>query len=64
MFILLDLYTFIRASCCVGRGPSELLWPGAFNAVKTALFMATTCEIDNPTGIVVLAFSTSEITAA
>jgi hypothetical protein len=34
MFNFIDIYIFILVSGCVGRGPSVLLWPGAYNAVK------------------------------
>jgi len=37
MFNFIDIYSFITVSICVGRGPSALLWPGAYNAVKTAM---------------------------
>jgi hypothetical protein len=38
MFNFIDtLHIFIPVSGCVGRGPSALLCPGAYNAVKTAL---------------------------
>ena len=30
---------FIPVSGCVGKGPSALLCPGAYNAVKTALLL-------------------------
>jgi hypothetical protein len=37
MFNLMDNYNFIPVSGCVGRGPSALLCPWAYCAVKTAL---------------------------
>ena len=37
MFNFIDIYSFIPASDCVGMGPSTLLCPGAYNAVKTTL---------------------------
>ena len=37
MFNFIDIYTFITVSGCVVRCPSALLWPGAYDAVKTAL---------------------------
>ena len=37
MFNVIDIYSFIHVSGCVGVGPSELLFPGAINVVKTAL---------------------------
>ena len=37
MFNFIDIYSFIPVSVSVGRGPSTLLWPGTYNAVKTAL---------------------------
>jgi hypothetical protein len=36
MFNLIDIYSFIPASACVGMGPSALLCPGAYNAAKNA----------------------------
>ena len=36
MFNFIDNYIFTPVSGCVGRGPSVLLCPGAYNAVKTA----------------------------
>jgi hypothetical protein len=35
MFNFIDIYSFIPVSGCVGIGPSALLYPGAYNAVKT-----------------------------
>ena len=37
IFDLIDIYSFIPVSGCVGMGPSSLFCPGAFNAVKTTL---------------------------
>jgi len=37
MFNFIDIYSFIPESGCVGMGTSVLLYPWAFNAVKTAL---------------------------
>ena len=37
--ILLTIYIFIHASGCVGRGPSALLFPGTYDAVKTAMHL-------------------------
>jgi hypothetical protein len=37
MFNFIDIYSFISVSGCVGRGPSALLCPWAYNFVKTAL---------------------------
>ena len=37
MFNFIDIYIFIPVIGCVGRGPLELLCPGAYNAVKTTL---------------------------
>jgi hypothetical protein len=31
----MEIYNFIPVSGCVGMGPSALLCPGAYNAVKT-----------------------------
>ena len=41
--ILSTIYILIDVSSCVGSGPSALLFPGAYVAVKTALqrFIAT-----------------------
>jgi hypothetical protein len=39
MLNFIDIYIFIPVSGCVGRGPSALLCPGAYNAVKSALIM-------------------------
>jgi len=33
----MTIYIFIPVSGCVGRGPSALLFPGAYDTVKTAL---------------------------
>jgi len=41
MLIFIDINSFIPVSVCVGRGPSALLWPGAYNAVKMALISET-----------------------
>ena len=35
--LILSTFSFIPVSGCVGMGPSELLCPGAFDAVKMAL---------------------------
>jgi len=35
--ILSTIYSFIPVRGCVGIYPSALLFPGAYNAVKTAL---------------------------
>jgi len=35
MFNFIDIYSFIPVSGCVGIGPSALLGPGVYNAVKT-----------------------------
>jgi hypothetical protein len=37
MFNFIDIYSFISVSGCVGMDPSALLFPGAYNVVKTAL---------------------------
>jgi len=37
MFNFIDIYSFIPVSGCVSRTPSALLFPGAYNAVKTPL---------------------------
>jgi hypothetical protein len=37
MFIFIDIYSFIPVSGRVGMGPSALLCPVAYDAVKTAL---------------------------
>ena len=37
IFDLIDIYSFIPVSGCVGMGPRPLFCPGAFNAVKTTL---------------------------
>jgi len=37
MVNFIDIYSFIHVSGCVFMGSSALLWPGAYNAVKTAL---------------------------
>ena len=37
MFNFIYIYSFIPMSGCVGMGPSALLFPGARDAVKTAL---------------------------
>jgi len=39
MFNFIDNYSFIPVSGCVGRDPSALPCPGAYNAVKTVLSM-------------------------
>ena len=36
-FILLTIYIVIHVSGCVGRGPSALLCPGDYDAVKSVL---------------------------
>ena len=38
---LIDIYSFMPVSGCVGIGPSMLLYPGAYNAVKTDLIYAS-----------------------
>jgi hypothetical protein len=37
MFNFIDIYICIPVSGCVGRGLSVLLFPGAYDAVQTAL---------------------------
>ena len=37
VFNIIDIYSFISVCGCVGRGPSALLCPGAYNAVKMTL---------------------------
>ena len=37
MFNCIDIYSFIHASGCVGRGISTLLCPEGYNAAKTVL---------------------------
>ena len=37
MFNFVEIYSFIHVNGCVGRGPSALLCPEAYNAVKMAL---------------------------
>ena len=37
MFNFIDIYNFIPVSGCVCMGPSALLFPGAYNAVKMDL---------------------------
>jgi hypothetical protein len=37
MFNFIEIYSFIPVSGYVDRGPSALLWPGAYCAVKMAL---------------------------
>ena len=37
MLNFINIYSFIPVSGCVGMGPSALLCPGVYNAVKTAL---------------------------
>jgi hypothetical protein len=37
MLNFINIYSFIPVSGCVGMGPSVLLCPGAYNAVKMAL---------------------------
>jgi len=37
MFNFIDIYIFIPVSSFVGRGPCALFFPGAKNAIKTAL---------------------------
>jgi hypothetical protein len=39
MFNCIYIYSFIPMSGCVGMGPSALLFPGARDAVKTALLL-------------------------
>jgi hypothetical protein len=39
MFNFLYIYSFIPMSGCVGMGRSALLFPGARDAVKTALLL-------------------------
>jgi hypothetical protein len=36
MFNFIDIYSFIPVSGCVDMGPSALLFPGVYNAIKTA----------------------------
>jgi len=38
MFNIIDIYSFISMSGCIGRGTGVLFCPGSYNAVKTALF--------------------------
>ena len=39
MFNCIYIYSFIPMSGCVGIGPSALLFPGARDVVKEALFL-------------------------
>jgi hypothetical protein len=39
MFNFIYIYSFIALSGCVDMGPSVLLFPGARDAVKTALLL-------------------------
>ena len=41
MFIFMTIYIFITVSGCVGRGPSALFCPGAYDAavIYTMLFI-------------------------
>ena len=39
MFNFIYIYSFVPMSGCVGIGPSALLFPGARDAVKTALLL-------------------------
>jgi hypothetical protein len=39
MFNFKYIYSFIPMSGCVGMGPNALLFPGARDAVKTALLL-------------------------
>jgi hypothetical protein len=39
MFNFINIYSFISVSVCVGKGPSALLCPGAYYAVKTVLLI-------------------------
>ena len=41
MFNLIDIYSIIPVSGCVGMDPSVLLCPGASNADKMALVLCT-----------------------
>ena len=45
MFNFIDIYSFIHASGCVCMGPSGLLCPGAYNAVKTVLDIMLSCFV-------------------
>jgi hypothetical protein len=42
MFNLIDNYSFIPVSGCVGRAPSALLCRGGVNTVKTTLTITLT----------------------
>jgi hypothetical protein len=53
MLNFIDIYICLPVSGCDGRGPSALLCPGAYNAVKTAL---VTC-IDRLYGISINSFN-------
>ena len=39
MFNFIDVYSFVYVSGCVSMGPSALLCPGSYNAVKTVLVL-------------------------
>jgi hypothetical protein len=41
MFNCIDIYSFIPVSGCLGRGPTALLFPGAYYDIKTALVIST-----------------------
>jgi hypothetical protein len=47
MFNFIDIYSFIPASACVGKGPTALLCLWAYNAVKTALLTGITSLLGN-----------------
>jgi hypothetical protein len=47
MFNFIDIYSFIPASACVGKGPTALLCLWAYNAVKTALLTGIASLLGN-----------------
>ena len=49
--ILSNRYMFIPVSGCVGKGPSALLCPGAYNAVKTALLLPLPPQLKRVCGL-------------
>ena len=48
MFNFINIYSFISVSVCVGKGPSALLCPGAYYAVKTSCLYILLVQMFSP----------------
>ena len=59
MFNVIDIYSFIPVSGCVGMGTSTLLFPVAYSAVKRAPVLSCDVLLPGHTILTYLALSSS-----